>query len=142
MSSLTAVLTIAGGLLALVLGKVVVYLLSEEIEGRMDQIGYALIHLACRRVPAEDRESLHDQWAAELDQILARNEERPITKLIWSIRYPLPLLFASRRTAPGARVASASDVSAELFGQSLQTVFDQPSVLVVTERADGVLRVP
>ncbi|MGW5218769.1 hypothetical protein ACWEQA_12965 [Nocardia sp. NPDC004085] len=101
MNVLNAVLVVVGGTTALVLGKVVVSLLSKEVEGRVDQIGYLILRWARRRLPRDLREMLHDQeWLPEMDDILLRHKDQPITRLFWSLRFSLPLLlWGARRTA-------------------------------------------
>jgi hypothetical protein len=93
-------LAVLGGLLLLVLGKVVVSILSKEVEGRLDQVSYAILRLARRRLPAELRETMHDQeWVPELNYITTELEERPITRLVLGLRYSTGLLRAARKTA-------------------------------------------
>ncbi|MGW4364509.1 hypothetical protein ACWEKT_02595 [Nocardia takedensis] len=101
MSVANALLLSIGTVAALVAGKVLVSLLSKEIEGRMDQLGYAILRLARRRLPNELRASLHDEeWLPELDSILERHRDRPVTKLVWSLRFSVPLLLGGAvRTA-------------------------------------------
>lgn len=96
-------LAVLGGLLLLVLGKVVVSVLSKEVEGRLDQLSYAILRLARRRLPIELREPMHDQeWKPELNYITTEMKERPITRLVLGLRYATGLLLAARRTARAA----------------------------------------
>jgi hypothetical protein len=94
---LAAILTTLTG--AAILGD----LISEEIRGRLDQLPHGLLRLAARRVQADVRQDLAEEWAAELHEILRGAEALPITRLYLGIRYALGLL----RTAPSV----AGDIS-------------------------------
>lgn len=93
-------LTAVTGVLALyVIGKVTAHLVSEEVDGRINQLGYALLHLVCRRLPKDLREVYYEFWAADLDAYYQKAEHRPLTRLFWSLGFPLPLLFTGRKVA-------------------------------------------
>ncbi|WP_433622746.1 hypothetical protein [Nocardia sp. CA-120079] len=102
---MNALLTAAGGfallgaLLVYVGSKVISHLVGEEIEGRINQLGYAILHLVCRRLPQDLREVYYEWWAAELDEYFQNAKELPLTRLFWALRFPLPLLITGRKTA-------------------------------------------
>ncbi|WP_157103738.1 hypothetical protein [Nocardia harenae] len=79
--------------------KVVAHLVSEEVEGRINRFGFALLHLACWRLPTSLRAEYYDWWAADLEEHFQAAEELPLTRLFWAIRFPIPLLFTGRATA-------------------------------------------
>jgi hypothetical protein len=88
-----------GALIGGVLFKVFVHLVSEEVEGRLDQVGYAVLRMACARLPAPLREDYYQEWAAELDAHFQGAAERPLTRLYWSLRFPGALVFRARSVA-------------------------------------------
>ncbi|WP_280491788.1 hypothetical protein [Nocardia asiatica] len=92
-------LAVAGAFIIYVATKVAAHLVGEEVEGRLDQIGYALLRLACRRLPTLLREDYYREWAAELDAHFQGATERPLTRLYWSLCFPGPLLFRARAIA-------------------------------------------
>jgi len=93
-------LAVIAGLLLLVLGKVIVSITSKEVEARLDQLSFAILRLARRRLPADLREPMHDhEWLPELHHISTLQEERPITRLVLGLRYSTGLLRAARKTA-------------------------------------------
>lgn len=97
--NIVAISAATGGLLGSLIFKVVAHLVSEEVESRLDQIGYAVLRLACRRLPKKVRESYYEEWAAELDAHFHGAKDRPITRLYWSLRFPCPLLLSARSFA-------------------------------------------
>jgi hypothetical protein len=94
-----SVLAPIGVLFISVMFKVFAHQVSEEVEGRLDQIGYAVLRLACKRLPVELRENYYQEWAAELDAHFLTATERPLTRLYWSLRFPVPLLFRAESFA-------------------------------------------
>ncbi|MGW1743735.1 hypothetical protein ACWCPQ_33625 [Nocardia sp. NPDC001965] len=101
MNNVNAALLAIGGLVVLVLGQVMISMASKEIEGRVDRIGYLVLRGARRRLPTELRKDLHDhEWLPEMDSIMARHKDQPITRLWWSLRFSFALLlFGAPRTA-------------------------------------------
>jgi hypothetical protein len=57
-------------------------LISEEIRYRLDRLPHGLIRLAVRRVPADLRGDLYDEWTAELHEVLRGAKAPPITRLV------------------------------------------------------------
>lgn len=101
MNAVGTALLILGSIMIAVIGKVMVSLLSKEVEDRLGQVGYAVLRLARRRLPTDLRSSLHDdEWLPEMDALLEEHEDRPVTRLLWSLRFSVPLLlWGARRTA-------------------------------------------
>lgn len=87
---------IVGFLIALIVATVG-DLVSEELRGRLDRMPYAVLRLAIRRLPAEIRQSVGDEWRAELHHILHRAKGLPITRFASGIPYALGLLRTARR---------------------------------------------
>ncbi|MBH0780386.1 hypothetical protein [Nocardia bovistercoris] len=96
---LTGLLTFLGFLTVFgvyVISKVIAHLVGEEVEGRINQLGFGLLRLVCRRLPEDLREVYYEFWAADLEEYYHNAEERPLTRLFWSLRFPIPLLFTGR----------------------------------------------
>jgi transcriptional regulator with XRE-family HTH domain len=89
---------LAGTLGALVLG-VFTSLLTKETEGFIDALPGLVLRLARRRLPADGRDDLYDEWAAELHIALHQTEGRPLSRLVLGIRYAAGLLRTARRIA-------------------------------------------
>ncbi len=103
MSSASVAFIAAVGLVLLVAGKVMISLLAKEVEGRLDQVGFAILRIARWRLPAELREPLYDEaWLPELHYILEREEARPLTRLIQGLRYACGVAWSARTTARAA----------------------------------------
>jgi hypothetical protein len=77
-------------------------LISEEIRCRLDRLPQRLIRLAVRRVPADLRRELYDEWTAELEEVLRGAQAPPITRLV------LGTLFA------GGLLRVAGDIGRQL----------------------------
>jgi hypothetical protein len=86
-------LSILGAVVVLALGTALGDLLSEEIRGWLDRVPYALLALAARRVPADQRESLVADWIGELHQILTGAEARPVLRLVRGVRFAFGFLY-------------------------------------------------
>jgi hypothetical protein len=82
-----------------VLVPVVVGLISKEVEGWLDLAPIGLLRLARRRLPADQRDVLYEEWAAELHEALHGTESRPLTRLWLGIRYSAGLLRAAPKVA-------------------------------------------
>lgn len=97
-------LLVGFGLLFLaVTSKVVVSLVSKEIEGRLDQLPFLILRLARRRLPEEFREAIHDEnWVPELHYILQQSRARPITQAWKGLGYAGSLFIKVGRTAKAA----------------------------------------
>jgi hypothetical protein len=72
-------------------------LVSEELRSSLDRMPYAVLRLAIRRLPAELRQNVGDEWLAELHHILHHTKGLPLTRLISAIPYTLGLLRTARR---------------------------------------------
>jgi len=89
---------VAGLAAAIVVG-VLTSLLTKEAEGWIDALPGWLLRLARRRLPASNRGTLYDEWAAELHTVLHGMEARPLSRLLFGIRYAAGLLLAARQVA-------------------------------------------
>jgi hypothetical protein len=100
-------------------------LVSEEARTRLDRLPHALIRLAARRAPAEIRDELGAEWAAELHEILRGAEARPITRLVIGLHYAASLLGVARRVgrqlAPDTRRASPKRAVTRVFDMLAHT---------------------
>jgi hypothetical protein len=95
--SISGLLSAVIGLLVTILVTVIADMASEEIRSRLDHIPYALLRIARFRLPADQREPLHDQeWKSELRYILKEAKTKPISRLFVGIRYSLGLIRAAR----------------------------------------------
>lgn len=74
-------------------------LLTKEAEGWIDALPGLLLRLARRRVPTSHRDTLYDEWAAELHAALNGVEGRPLSQVFFGIRYATGLLRAARQIA-------------------------------------------
>jgi len=88
-----------------------------------------MLRLARRRLPADGRDDLYDEWSAELHVALHETAGRPLSRLLLGVRYAAGLLRTARRIAdelgstrqaartrsgdaPAALVAGAAGVAA------------------------------
>lgn len=121
-TALTVILTIAGviGVFALaVFYKVVVTIAADEIEGRLDRPSLWLLDRVRRKLPDELRVPLCDEtWLPELKFILKREEERPVTRLIQSVKFSLGLrrgMKAIKQAAgPTAKISTFAALRAKV----------------------------
>ncbi|MBF6505756.1 hypothetical protein IU423_30575, partial [Nocardia farcinica] len=96
MSVLLAALVV---IMVYIAAKVVAHLVSEEVEGRINQLGFGLVRLACLRLPVSVRAEYYEWWQADLAEHFQRERDRPITRLFWAGWFAVPLLFTGRKTA-------------------------------------------
>ena len=89
-------MTAAGGVV--VLG-VITSLVTQEATGWLDKVPGWLLRLARRRLPLTSRDTLYDEWAAELHAALHDMDSRPLSRLVLGIRYAAGLLRTARRVA-------------------------------------------
>jgi hypothetical protein len=85
------------GFLVTVITTTVCDLVSEELRSRLDRVPYVVIHVAIRRLPDDVRQSVGNEWLAELHHIVRHAKGRPITRLLSATRYALGLLYKARR---------------------------------------------
>lgn len=74
-------------------------LVTQEATGWLDMVPGWLFRLARRRLPLTSRDTLYDEWAAELHAALHSLDSRPLSRLIFGIRYAAGLLRTARRVA-------------------------------------------
>jgi hypothetical protein len=89
-------LATAGGVV--VVG-VITSLIAQEATGWLDKVPGWLLRLARRRLPLSNRDALYDEWAAELHAALHDMDGRPLSRLVFGIRYAAGLLRTARRIA-------------------------------------------
>jgi hypothetical protein len=70
---------------------------SEEIRTRLDLLPQSLLILATRRVDADLRAELLEEWSGELHEILRGTEAKPVTRLCRGVRYSMGLLVVAPR---------------------------------------------
>lgn len=97
--SVGVIVGFVAGLAAAVTVGILTSLLTKEAEGWIDALPGWLLRLAQRRVPPSNRGTLYDEWAAELHIVLHGMEARPLSRLLFGIRYAVGLLLAARRVA-------------------------------------------
>lgn len=78
---------------------VITSLVTQEATGWLDKVPGWLLRLARRRLPLSSRYALYDEWAAELDAALREMSGRPLSRLVFGIRYAAGLLRTGRRIA-------------------------------------------
>lgn len=71
-------------------------MVSEEVRGRLERLPHTLIALAARWAPTEVRAELHDEWVAELHEILRGAEALPLTRLVIGTRFAVGQLSTAR----------------------------------------------
>jgi hypothetical protein len=85
--TLVAVVAVVAALAAACIGD----LISEEIRHRLDRLPQGLIRLAVRRVPADLRHELYDEWTAGLDEVLRGASSSHYSPCAWdSVRWGSP----------------------------------------------------
>ena len=98
---------LALGAFGLVVGKVVLDLATKEAQGRLDRLPFLILKVARWRLPAELRESMHDDWwIPDLQERLDSQVSRPITRLVKGMRFASSLAISAGRTARAAGVPS------------------------------------
>ncbi len=99
------------GFLVALITTAVSNLVTEELRSRLDLMPYAVLRLAIRRLPAELRKNVGDEWLAELHHILHRTESLPLTRVVSAVLYTLGLLHTARRIGRGLRGIRTSAVT-------------------------------
>lgn len=82
-----------------VLISVVKDMAQVEARTRIERLPFAMLWLARRRVPRPLRDVLHEEWSAELAEILDEREEMPLTRVWVGVRYAFGLLRSARAVA-------------------------------------------
>src|SRR5574341_1311394 len=111
---------------------------ATEAQARLDGVCFLLLRVARSRLPADLRVPLHDgEWVPELHHILAREEARPITRLVQGLAYSLSLLFHTRNVATEVSTSrSAPDATDKTHSRS-----DELSTVTLMYVAIAVLAV-
>lgn len=84
-----------GGLAVAAIGDMV----SEEIRARLDRLPHVILRLATRRLPAELRADIGEEWQAELDHVLHDARLYPVWRLAVGIHFAAGLHRAAPRVA-------------------------------------------
>src|ERR1022692_2151285 len=88
MNAFVYVLSLVTAVLLAALGEMV----SEEVRARLDRIPRAVLAVAAKRLPPEQRKGLYvEAWLPELHHVLQGDEAAPITRLIHGIRFAVSL---------------------------------------------------
>jgi hypothetical protein len=99
-------LAAAGGVIIVA---VITSLVTQEATGWLDMVPGWLLRLARCRLPLNIRYAVYDEWAAELDTALHHMGGRPLSRLVFGIRYAAGLLRTARRIA--SELGSVRDFS-------------------------------
>ncbi|MGI5238583.1 hypothetical protein [Dactylosporangium sp. CA-139066] len=71
-------------------------MIAKEMETRLERLPYAILRLARRRLPAEYRQTVHDEeWLPELIAIVRDTDGLPITRLIRGVDFAMGLLLVA-----------------------------------------------
>lgn len=87
---------------------------QEELRTRLGRIPHALIRLASRQLPWQERDDYADEWFAELAFMLLDTEGLPLTRLLRGTRFAIGLLRVSHGIA---RELTQSDQPGLLRGE-------------------------
>lgn len=84
--------------------KVLVTMLADEVEGRLERAPAAVLRLVRRRLPEELRVPLCDnEWAPELEYILKSYEAVPIARFWEGMKFSANLLVQVRKSTKAAK---------------------------------------
>lgn len=89
---------IMGAIVAGVTG-VVTGLAQDELKGWIGRLPFWLLRIATKRVPEDIRDSLREDWEAELHHLLRDKTDRPITRLVVGLRFSLGLVSGGAKAA-------------------------------------------
>lgn len=99
-------------------------MIAKETETRLERLPYAILQLARRRLPAEHRETIHDEeWLPELLAIVRETDGLPITRLLRGVDFAIGLLFNASRV---------SEVLGRLRRKPTKTVMGRPAGVEIT----------
>lgn len=112
MSLLVCTFGAAATFTMLLISTVVADMVSEEVRDRLDKIPKALVRMAVRFGPADQREEMLEEWIGELHFVLRGAEGRPVTRLWRGLKFSITLPIAARRTAPRPQVATTTAAAA------------------------------
>lgn len=90
------IFVLAGGVVVLVAGKVLLDLATKEVTGQIDRLPTLILKLALLRLPADQRERYADDWQPELTHILKELDSRPISRLLQGLWFSTSLLLRAR----------------------------------------------
>lgn len=84
---------------AVFLGSVLASLVGDEVKGWVGRVPYAVLWVASRRVPASHHKELYEDWIADLAAKLQDKSERPITRVVFGVRFAASLVRGGRQVA-------------------------------------------
>jgi hypothetical protein len=132
----------------LVIWETVKRLVATETTTRLERLPYAILRLARRRLPAGQREMIHDEeWLPELTVIVRETDGLPVTRMIRGINFAVGLLFTARqisRTLSNTRSRGANTTRINVAKAWIWRQYDKipwlnRSVLITMRRADGAV---
>lgn len=94
---LKAIALWAGSAAITVFGGAIVSLLSKETESMLGAAPAALLKLAKRRAPVSIREELYEDWLADLYEAVNGTDDRPLTRLLFSLKFSWGILRSARQ---------------------------------------------
>jgi DNA-binding transcriptional MerR regulator len=92
---------------------------QEELRTRLSRLPLAMIRLASRQLPLQERDGYADEWRAELAYVLRDTDGLPLTRLIRGTRFAVGLLRVSRSIA---RELSQDDEQTLMFSEELTAI--------------------
>jgi hypothetical protein len=87
------------GLFVALVANVAMSLLGDELKGWVGRVPNAILWIATRRVPSGHRDALRAEWTADLVHELRDRTERPLSRLLVSVRFASSLVLGGRRVA-------------------------------------------
>jgi RNA polymerase sigma-70 factor (sigma-E family) len=129
-----AIIAFVGTLSIVTLGDMV----SEEVRARLDQLPFALLGLARRRLSDELQDDAGAEWHAELHYILRGAEALPVTRLFRGMRFAIGLLIAAPVVDRELAIKSEPESGEQRSSSSRQApveVFLDSNVLAAMARA-------
>ena len=138
---MTVVLVVAGALTAFlsILTAVSTSLLTDEARTRFERLPSAILRLAVRRLPHEQRGEWLEEWGAELAYIARKTPGLPITRLVKSLMFAIGIVRGARKIcAPRSPkgVIRISEISVEVDTPVGEQIFTFKGVKTVETPPD------